>query len=527
MTRSFARLTYVASRILLSAVVCWGAVDFCLAEPSGSNVEAALDIGSRKQFFIDTKFIAESDNVTLSVNPPRKAGVVLRTDREWDAGRIIYPSIVQDEEGTYRLYYYASDAGENGKLGAASFCLATSKDGLHWEKPDLGLVKYRGSKQNNIVALGHGEHGHVFLDPKAPAAERYKVVHESRHFHSRDKGGIWVGYSRDGLHWEHTATRQLPYACDSHNVVLFDPQLDKYVAYVRAWHPVRKRVVARTELDDVLASWPVKPVDNNSNFMWKKDHPPSLRDEYPVVLQLDEKDPPETDIYTPAVELYPWADSVYLSLFSLYRHDDRKHGNDGPLELQLAVSRDGIDFSRPDRRPYVGLGIRGQDGDWGGIYHVPGMIRDGKVIYQYYVGMNVTHQSYMSLKDVRNLSSVYRTVQRVDGFVSADFDYSGGTLLTPSLAFSGNRLLLNVDCAASGTGRVEIRDAQNRPIPGYTLADCDPIGLNEVDVPVTFHGKSDLGAISQPVRLFFSFCNAKLYAFQFDVGDVESPAGSP
>jgi hypothetical protein len=28
-------------------------------------------------------------------------------------------------------------------------CYAVSEDGLHWEKPNLGLVEYNGSKENN------------------------------------------------------------------------------------------------------------------------------------------------------------------------------------------------------------------------------------------------------------------------------------------------------------------------------------------------------------------------------------------
>src|SRR5262245_48070852 len=30
-------------------------------------------------------------------------------------------------------------------------CYARSKDGLKWEKPELGLVEYKGSKKNNII----------------------------------------------------------------------------------------------------------------------------------------------------------------------------------------------------------------------------------------------------------------------------------------------------------------------------------------------------------------------------------------
>jgi hypothetical protein len=34
-------------------------------------------------------------------------------------------------------------------------CYATSKDGIHWEKPELGLIDYRGTKTNNIVFEAH------------------------------------------------------------------------------------------------------------------------------------------------------------------------------------------------------------------------------------------------------------------------------------------------------------------------------------------------------------------------------------
>lgn len=36
-------------------------------------------------------------------------------------------------------------------------CYAFSKDGINWEKPNLGLVEYNGNKNNNIVWRGpHG-----------------------------------------------------------------------------------------------------------------------------------------------------------------------------------------------------------------------------------------------------------------------------------------------------------------------------------------------------------------------------------
>ena len=59
-------------------------------------------------------------------------------------------------------------------------------------------------------------------------------------------------------------------------------------------------------------------------------------------------------------------------------------------DVQLAVSRDGINWSRPDRRPYVDLGPAG--GLEGGVlWPTYGMIRRGDEIYEYYCGQARTH----------------------------------------------------------------------------------------------------------------------------------------
>ena len=47
-----------------------------------------LDVGSNKQLFIDRRFVQDAAGVQLQMNPPAKAGVVLRGDRPWDMGWI-------------------------------------------------------------------------------------------------------------------------------------------------------------------------------------------------------------------------------------------------------------------------------------------------------------------------------------------------------------------------------------------------------------------------------------------------------
>jgi hypothetical protein len=62
-----------------------------------------------------------------------------------------------------------------------------------------------------------------------------------------------------------------------------------------------------------------------------------------------------------------------------------------------------------------------------------------------------------------------------------------------------------------------LRDHENRPIPGFTLEDCDPVGLNQLDAYVSWNRSSTIPAFEEkPVVLHFEFRAAKLYAFEFE-----------
>lgn len=82
-------------------------------------------------------------------------------------------------------------------------CFAKSKDGYHWEKPNLGLVEYGGNANNNLVDLMDGKHHLtacvVFYDPEESDTKRkFKMVFESRKYHGR----LAVAFSEDGLTWK-------------------------------------------------------------------------------------------------------------------------------------------------------------------------------------------------------------------------------------------------------------------------------------------------------------------------------------
>ena len=342
-----------------------------------------------------------------------------------------------------------------------------------------------------------------------------------------------VGTSPDGIHWDlpDRPVSDLPPGWDTAKQAWWDERIGRYVVYLRVQieeenelpypfagpidsdPPVVQptlarpiRAIGRLETDDLTAPWP--------------------DDEIRTVLCADQDDPPGCDIYHAGVYPYPYAADAYFMFPLTYHHFTEAESpvvrNDGVNDCQFCASRDGIHWMRYDRRPYIGRGIQGEF-DGGGIHGSPYLIRRGAELYQHYGGEPWTHGQYRRLSDqerrdranwARGRSCV--AVQRLDGFVSADAAYEGGALLTPPLTFDGDRLELNIDMAAMGEARVELRDREGRPIDGFGAADCDRLTCNDVAARVRWRGSEDLGALrGRPVRLHVRMRSAKLYAFQF------------
>jgi hypothetical protein len=111
-----------------------------------------------------------------------------------------------------------------------------------------------------------------------------------------------------------------------------------------------------------------------------------------------------------------------------------------------------------------------------------------------------------------------RLVQRLDGFVSLDAGDEVGTVVTRPLVFEGRRLVLNV--AAEGSLGVGLLDEAQRPIPGFTLAECDPISVDSVRKTVSWRGHDDVSRLAgKVVRLQLRMQRAKLFALQFQAAD--------
>jgi hypothetical protein len=502
-----------------------------------------LDVSNRKQLFIDDRFIATAEGIRQIANQPKLASVAIDPGPtgDWDDGFAGGYGQVFEEGGVFRQYFTCRSAEMlAGAFDAGADALeplgyAESADGVHWTKPKLGLCEYKGSRDNNITCL---DWGYVLVDPKAEPDARYKLlccayveIGAKNIFDALDrhKGGMYFHTSPDGLRWTWRPKRVLPLYPDSLNQIDYDRRIDKYVAYVRTWpggfcrggSRTYGRAVGRIELDDPMQPWPHEEVQPGFK-PWGTERISGVSTEVPTVLTYpgyaDEGH--WTDIYNPAVVQYPWAEGAYLAFPSLNHFvPDSKIPNHSTLEIGMAVSRDGVAWKWPSTGPYVPFGPPGS-GRSGMLYMHVGLIRAGDEIFQYHFGADIHHHGQAGkvhgLEGCRNSGRTYRTVQRLDGFVSVDFPSAGGAFTTPALRFTGRELRLNVN-AAGGAVRVAIQDESGRPLlAGFGADACDAITDDAVDSPVSWRGKAGLASIShRPVRLHFQGRGSKLFAFQF------------
>jgi len=107
----------------------------------------------------------------------RTAEPLMVSDRPWEGFTLSYVSVIKTGD-TWNLWYGSYDL--DYKFDSDAYlCYARSKDGIHWEKPELGLVPFKGNSKTNILIDGRKIHANattVFRDEHAPPAERYNAL---------------------------------------------------------------------------------------------------------------------------------------------------------------------------------------------------------------------------------------------------------------------------------------------------------------------------------------------------------------
>ncbi|MDO5135636.1 MAG: hypothetical protein Q4D55_06240 [Eubacteriales bacterium] len=344
----------------------------------------------KKYYMFDRRLLNPQgmENVRLLVSGPRKDqrnNPLFGQDKPWEI-RIDngYPNVLYDEvQKLYHCYYtlFTDDKDTEGSTlderlhrpyrprtdRIPSLAYARSRDGIHWEKPSLGLVEWRGSKENNLLLLyAHGTG--VMLDQhETDQQKRYKLVTKvdipGRGAH------MAVGFSPDGVHW----TEPIPWPkynppADSHNLPFWNEDEGCYMLLSRIWKDgIRITTISRS--DDFL-NWDM-PQETLRGMGF------------------------EDQIYS----MPAWyQEGVYLGLASLIHEGDRREDDFDCVDCQLTWSADGEKFD------FVAMGQpvlpRGKgrypDGEFDNscIYASPPVLGEDGRLYVYYMGGNGRHTNF-------------------------------------------------------------------------------------------------------------------------------------
>lgn len=463
---------------------------FATEGAAADRAEEPINIGNSRELFVDDYLIDELHNAKLELQQPREREVVIVHDEPWEGCASTYHTVFRDGD-LYRMYYRGAQHDETSKRPTHEevFCYAESSDGIHWTKPKLGLVEFKGSKDNNIILKGSASHNLApFIDenPDCQPAEKYKAV-------GGVKGGLVTFKSVDAVHWERLSEKPVITKgyFDSLNTAFYDTKRGEYVEFHREYRDSVRDIMTCTSADFALWSEPE----------W-----------------LEYTGAPHQHLYTNAIVPYHRAPQVFLGLPMRYvpGRNPEKHSQDGVSDVGFMTSRDGENFRR-----------------WNEAFVRPGLQADRWVNRNNLPARGIVETESDSPGAPPELSfyategyyrgpatRLRRFTLRLDGFVSVSAPPEGGELITKPLTFTKcdgpTKLSINFATSAVGSLKCELQDETGKPIPGYSLEECDEIYGDSVDRPITWSGGDDLSSLAgKPVRLRFVMQDADLYALEF------------
>jgi len=445
---------------------------------------AQTPIKRTRFLMLDSRIIETAENAKLTPGKTVKSkhNPLMAEDKPWEKRfDNLYANVIYDKEDKLYKCWYSPFIVDNSASGMTlqqrrqthyraprgremAICYAVSKDGIEWEKPELGLVEFEGSKQNNIV--WRGPHGAgVLKDLRDPdPARRYKTLFKG--------GRISVAFSADGIRWSKAIPcPEVDVAGDTHNNALWAPTLGKYVGITRTWGK-QGRQVARTESDDFLK--------------WTKAE---------VVLEGLDK-----GHQTYAMPTF-FHGGVYLGLVAIiYPKEDR-------VWAELTWSPDTVQWHRvcPDT-PLIANSEKEMAYDWGCVYAGAYPVFLENQIRIYYGGSDWHHGNW------RN-GFLCMATMRPDGFAGYEPIESNkpAQITTTAVTSTGNKLRISADVRESGSIKVTVLDKQ-----GKELAEAEPIAKTVTDATLRWKEASSYHTLKgDEIRLRFELRGSKLYSFSF------------
>lgn len=473
-----------------------------------------INIGGRRELFWDDYMIdTEKTTATPRLHKPEKRELVLHLTMDWEGDGCDYYNIMKDGD-LYRMYYLGWNMFNPAKTehtgSDIKVCYVESRDGIHWERPDLHIKEYDGDTNNNIILDredGICDDFYAFKDenPECLPSEKYKAVAEM------PDGTLWSFVSEDALHWNKVQMISNKGRFDTLNTAFWDVNSKKYYCYMRDFHD--------NEETDEYGIRDVRFITSEDFKDWTD----------PVRIEFGE-DAVDYALYTNNVTPYYRAPHIWTGFPTRYvqksgwlpNFDDMPNPAsrhlrskvDSRLGITLTdcifmSTRDGKNFHRFDEAWLT----PGPETRWnwvyGNCYPACGMIEtstgekdaDNELSIYYFEG-----------KWTCQPSKLYRYTTRIDGFASYHATFKPQTLTTKPFTFKGSKLKLNFATSAIGNIFVKVLDENGNALEGFSSYE---IFGDRVDREIKFEG--NLATLQgKPVRLEFTMSDADVYSFVFE-----------
>ena len=493
-----------------------------------------IDVG--RQLFVDD-FLIEYTDLKRHFHQPVKyeGNPILKPETEVEMNQGYCPMAAPFSDGCFydpqdklfKLWYMA------GWFDGTA--LATSSDGIHWERPKLDVVP----GTNLVLPLKDARDGVSFWldhDTKNPA-QRFKMYRYERAGKIGEKlsgvGGFMLT-SADGVHWN---WRGKIGKTGDNSTFFYNPFRRQWVFTVRT--------VGRPARPWAADSWSrtptgARPRGRARSYWENKDFLAALGgwDGFDPVFWLGaDKLDRKRDNYEIGHEpqLYKvdavGYESLMLGFLQLHygppNGECAKEGFPKLTELQLAFSRDGFHWDRSSRETFIGATLQKDSWERSYIHSVGGVCSVvGDKLHFYYTAFQGDESNRNPLAHWSGMyanASTGLAVLRRDGFASMDAAEEG-ILLTRLLRFGGKHLFIN---AQGGRLSAEVCQEDGKPVPGFTREDCLPISTDSTKHLVVWKDRDSLESLAgQPLRFKFYLDKSRIYAFWVSQNRLGASAGA-
>ncbi len=489
------------------------------------QAEDPVSFGRQKQLLVDNSILSDWWKITRVQEPVRKhpENPILEGDQIWECdkkgvSKITPSSALYDEEsGLYKLWYHA-----DSELTRSSIHYAESEDGIHWRKPELGLVELGGTLRNNVCRV---EPGGTYLKglfivqnpPERPPEGRFKAIgvapiHED---------GTYVGWcgsavSDDGKTW-----RTLDLGADGgtregggggNPSCVWDEEIQRYVLFQRqltetAVPGAGSRHITRQESVDLIHWSPRETVFNPMGSRW-----------------------PETESM-----MTFFHEGIYFGLPQMLENEIT-----GNVETHLVTSRDGFHWDHPFAdEAFIPRGASDQF-DYKETWFAQAVIHGDECKF-YYGGSRSPHSpGGPPIVDDGGSRNPWDTPYTIglatvplDRLMGLRVDEPTGGFLTRPFIVEGEQLYINA--VIDRELRVEVVDpvvelydhgpkgtvghyvgVNEKCLPGFTLQDCQAVTGDSLAHCVKWKG-GPIGKLKgRSVRLRVLGRQALIYAFQIE-----------